>query len=160
MRQTQAIAALEYFYAATVSLEVYQIQLVHKGGKVPWIKKIADNGMNPVLLGKKFDNGSMVGITRSLQLFVPEGGGLSSFEREILRVNTRYWGYATPEIAALFFSKNKALHCLEKSNLRFCDGRFKDGTRNVLKRIGENHLCCSISTSDPNFWLLPPDEWQ
>lgn len=143
---------LKEFYAVTKnSLYCASVGGV---GQAPFIIKIISRDKNNrIKLGEKIDNGSMIAIGTYLQFFTPES------DSPILpqKVN---WGGCTSKIVALFMDKNTALQCVGSQDYVPCDPRWKKNTIEVLRAIGTDHLYFSVSTDNPNFWLLPPEEWQ
>lgn len=149
------------FYAVTDSSSVYKAIIGGKGN-VPCIIKIKLKGESKVPVGTKLSNGTMLAICKTLILFIPEGGGLSSTERQISMVNTRYWGGGTSQIVALFKTEEEANFCVEhhtkKDHEQYRDG-WQKSTIEVLRAIGNDHPYCSIETNSPNLWLMEPKKW-
>ena len=81
----------------------------------------------------------MLAICRQLIPFIPEGGGITSFERRIEMVNTRYWGTPSATIVALFATLEEALAIVNSKKLNHCDVRWMTQTQAVLELIGEDH---------------------
>ncbi len=153
---------LEKFYAVTLSGSVYRarIQFGTEPGEqgTVGLLKIAKKGQ--LLQEEQENTNAMLAIAKSLILFIPEGGGITSFQREVGMVNTFWWGYETNGIVALFLEDiDKALACSRKEDLVLCDPRWKENTVAVLKAVGREHPHCSISATMPELWLLPPSEW-
>lgn len=158
-KKKQVGAHLKRFYAVTISRSVYRAQATYTGMGDPYLVKIAKEGESLVEVGEKLNQGSMISVGRQLTMFIPEGGGLTSYQREIGEVNTRYWGESTSPVVALFLEKKKAMECLKEKDLALCDSRWEAETIKVLKRIGKDHPHCSISTSH-NSKLMPSEKWQ
>ncbi len=148
---------LKEFYAVTMT-SVYRALIDGSMGS-PALTKIAARDRSRVVIGGKINNGSMLSVGMYLKLFIPEGGGTTSFKREIGLVNTKYWGGGTSAVVALFLTKEDALACNEAQEHRPCDPRWRKETVDVLRAIGKNHPYCSISTS-PECQLMDPKEWQ
>lgn len=135
---------LEIFFAVTVN-SVYRIITCDKD-HWPYLEKIA--GGNGLPVGTKLNNGPMLAIAKNLQLYYPEGHSMlspqTSVVRELERVNTMYWGAKTSCIAALFLTKEDALSCFNQSELKPCDQRWINETKNVIEKIGEDHPTVTI----------------
>ena len=153
------------FYAVTLT-SVYQARIGTDNPKeeVPALIKIAKKGSGKIDIGMVVSNGTMVAICKHLQMFIPEGSGRlspsSTIEREVVRVNTHYWGGHTTQIVALFLKEMDALECSCELNLQPCDPRWMKDTIATLKAIGDDHPYCSISAAIPDWWLVPPSEWR
>lgn len=127
------------FYAVTMT-SVYLVKdRKSKKDPYPVARKIALKGESELPVGTELENGTMIAITKQLQAYIPEGGGLTSFERKIECVNTRYWGGHSSYIVALFTTKKKAMDCFAHSDFQPCDPCWIEETKKVVKRIGENH---------------------
>lgn len=127
------------FYAVTLT-SIYRVNdRRNKDDPFPVAKKIALRGESEISVGEELQNGSMIAITTQLQAYIPEGGGMTSFQRKIEMVNTRWWGGHSSDIVALFTTKKKAVDCFAHSDLEPCDTRWIEDTKKVVKRIGENH---------------------
>lgn len=109
----------------------------------PIATKLASKGSSKVGVRKTIGNG-MLAICQSLQWYVPEGGGLGTYEPNIAKVNTLYWGASTSPIVALFATLETAQACFEKNDLEPGDPRFWESTQEVLDLIGEEHPTVSI----------------
>jgi hypothetical protein len=161
MDQDSEENVLKSFFAVTKT-SVYEA-IIADADNVPFLKKIALRGQSNVLTGGKITNGTMLAICRHLQLFIPEGSGLISpmatYQREIASVNTRYWGGGTSDIVALFLKKEDALDCNCQTDLLPLDPRWKDKTVEVLRAVGNNHPCCSI-TNHEGLRLMAVEEWK
>ena len=161
----QAKKYLHSFYAVTLT-SVYQVRIGtdDPAEEVPVLIKIAKKGDGKIDVGTVVSNGTMVAICQHLQMFIPEGSGQlspsSTIEREVVRVNTHYWGGHTTQIVALFFKEADALECSCESDLQPCDPRWKKDTIAILRAIGDDHPYCSISAAMPGWWLVPPSEWR
>ncbi len=99
------------FYAVTQT-SIYKVSDQREDG-YPEIVKIALKGKSKMPVGHKLSGGPMVAICKFLILYIPEGGGITSFERRIENVNTRYWGGNTSFIVALFKDEEGARKCFE-----------------------------------------------
>ena len=132
------------FYAVTTtSIYCVDAGTVKTGGR-PVATKIALRGESELKIGAALEGGTMLAITTCLQMYIPEGGGITSFKREIEGVNTRYWFGHSSDIVALFSNEKAARECFSKSDLVTCDPRWLNSTREVLDRIGDKH---------PNFYV-------
>ncbi len=128
---------LEEFYVTT-NTSVYHVEYDKKHNQAK-ATKIALKGESKVKLGQVLD-GPMVAIARWLQFYVPEGGGLTSYERKLEMINTKWWFGNTSNIVALFFEEEKARSCLFDNNDLFsCDPRWLDSTRKVVDAIDHKH---------------------
>ena len=148
------------FYAVTQSSSLYEA-VIGDENNIPYLVKIDAKGKSKLPIGYVISNGTMISIGKSLNLFVPEGGGTST-ERQISKVNTRYWGGNTSYIVALFTTKKDAKFCLENHIIKneAYKNQWKKSTIEVLQAIGNEHPYCSIETNFPKLWLMPPTEWQ
>lgn len=84
-------------------------------------------------------------------------GGISpvtTFERELERVSTFYWGDKTSNIVALFKDEDETIRCFESAGLKPCDPRWLLKTREVLKEIGDDHPSFYVAEM-PDLALLP-----
>ncbi|MBX4200512.1 hypothetical protein KW786_00100 [Candidatus Parcubacteria bacterium] len=138
---------------------MYVVQITYTGTGDPYLQKIAKDGKSEFAVGEKLHRGTMVSVGMQLYMFVPEGGGITSIERQLTGVNTRWWGECTSEVVALLLDGKRALVCLDAQDLVSCDPRWLEGTIEVLRAIGDSHPHCSISLH-PDFWLLPPEQWR
>lgn len=159
-------AHLQRFYAVTNSSSLYEVNI---GNKIthPLLIKIESRGNSRFPVGGKMNDGTMLAICKSLILFVPEGSGavspMSTVERQISSVNTRYWGGGTSDIVALFLIKKDAQFCIKNhraENHQTYRKQWEKDTIEVLRVIGNDHPRCSIEISSRTLWLMPPDEWQ
>lgn len=142
------------FYAVTMT-SIYRVSdRRSKGDPSPVAIKIAIRGPSAVPVGRELENGSMVAITKQLQVYIPEGGGMTSFERKIERVNTKWWGGQSSYIVALFTTKAKAMDCFAHPDHEPCDPRWIDETKKVVNRIGEEHPSFEVCRWEP-LALLP-----
>jgi hypothetical protein len=93
-------------------------------------------------------SGDMLAIARHMQFYIPEKHSMVSpqtgIERQLENVNTEWWGAHTSNIVGLFLNKRSALACSKKDNLVRYDPRWREKTRAVLKKIGENHPTITI----------------
>jgi len=132
---------IKRFYAVTMT-SVYKVAQEANG--MPLVEKIFLKGGSQFGVGHKLRDGTMVSVGRQIITFIPEGGGMTSFQRKIEMVNTRYWGGQTSYIAALFFTRKEALACIKSKSLKSCDSRWIDQTRSVLATIGDDHPTFSV----------------
>ncbi len=141
---------LKEFFAVTKT-SVYHAKAQGKNG-YPSVKKIAVHGdSNSPPVGYQLQGGTMVAICKQLIVFFPEKYAMTSplagIERNIEKVNTRYWGDGTFAIIALFKTKTEALECFKVTNAKPCDSRWRKQTEEVLREIGEKHPAFSICHS-------------
>ena len=129
---------LHQFYAVTMT-SVYFVKDKSRNDPGPFAKKIALKCESSIPIGEKIPDGTMIAITKQLQAYVPEGGGMTSFQRKIEMVNTRWWGGHSSYIIALFTTKKKAMNCFAQEELEPCDPRWIEETKKVIKKIGEDH---------------------
>ena len=153
---------LRVFFAVTVT-SVYRVVILGTK-KTPYLKKIAyRGGESGVKVGGRIENGTMISVGNQLILFVPEGHGptspMTSVERDIAKVNTRYWGGRTSKVVALFLNKDDSFSCSGSENLHGNDPRWEYSTIEVLRAIGEDHPYCSI-TNYPDMRLMPKEDWR
>lgn len=157
------MSAPEVFYAVTKSTSVYLARIggTAEGAEVPSFTKIAGPESKKIPVGTVIANGSMLAICKELRLFEPEGGDdiVSKPEREIANVSLQYHRGHTSPIVALFIDKAEALACVKAPDLQLCDLRWKNSTVAVLKSIGRDHKCCSISIAGEKWWLMPYKDW-
>lgn len=144
---------LHQFYAVTMT-SVYFVKDRDGKDPSPLARKIALRGKSEIPLGTKLNNGTMLAITTQLQMYIPEGGGMGSFERQIEMVNTRWWGGHSSDIVALFTTKKKAMDCFGQNKLQKCDPRWIEDTKRVIKRIGDEHPKFYICGDSPDLMLL------
>ncbi len=132
------IAMIKEFYAVTTT-SVY-----HVVGQPLTVTKIALSGESMFPVGHQMIEGQMLAVGTQLIKFIPEGGGYSTFRRDIINVNTRYWRDSSSPITALFLTKKKAMACFAVSDRKTLDSRWKEDTLKVLRAIGEDHPNISI----------------
>ncbi len=157
------------FYALTVSGAVYVAELTEIEGEhhPPYLKKLAQVGSegSKTPVGCIIDNGTMISIGRNLVLFVPEGGGLSSYQRDSSLCNTRYHGGSTSSIIALALTKERideiaAEWVAKPSHLDdWPDLRWKTDTIEVLRAVGDDHPRCSITEHYIPGRLMERSDW-
>ena len=94
-------------------------------------------------VGRTF-SGPMMSVGVRLIEFIPEGGGITSFQRKIEKCNTVWWGEQSGRIVALFLDKEASLKCARTSGLVQEDERWLEQTKEVLQAIGEDHPTFSI----------------
>lgn len=125
------------FYAVTRT-SVYHVK--DKGSDDrPEVVKIALRGSSAVPIGGKLEGGYMVAIAHGIIMYIPEGGGYSTYERRLEGVNTRYWGDSTSSIVALFKTKAAAMKCFKIGSSIRCDPRWLKQTKSVIEAIGQDH---------------------
>lgn len=130
---------LHQFYAVTQTSLYFVKDRRNKKDPCPFARKIMLNGESKSPVGSELENGTMIAITTQLQAYVPEGGGMTSYHKQIEGVNTRWWGGHSSGIVALFTKKSKALECFNSRDLVQCDSRWIEETKNVINKIGEDH---------------------
>lgn len=106
--------------------------------------KIALSGESRAGMGYQMKGGEMLSVGLMLIRFIPEGGGYSTFQRDLGNVNTRYWGDNSSKIVALFLDREQALDCLKMADRLPYDRRWAAETKEVLAAIGGNHPTISI----------------
>ena len=136
---------LNRFYAVTQS-SIYEVKDSDEGLS-PSIKKIVSKGESVIKVGERLSccSAELVSIGKQIIAFIPEGGGYSSYQRQIGLVNTRYWGAQTSAVVALFLTKKEAENCWKTDNLKTCDDRWIEQTKAILTGIGEDHPLFTIS---------------
>jgi hypothetical protein len=109
----------------------------------PMAQKIALKSPSNIPVGDFLRNGTMLAICHQLIMYVPEGGGITSFQRKIEEVNTCWWGSNSSSIVALFLvdeiEERKARDCFQHHDLQPCDSRWLEDTQKVLDAIGDEH---------------------
>jgi len=141
---------INQFFVVTMT-SVYEVSCKDGNGVVT--KKML-RGESEVGIGIVLPGGPMVSIGRQIIMFIPEGGGITSFNRQLGMVNTRYWGGNTSPVVALFLTEKEAVECFNQKSVIVCDPRWLEQTKNVLTLIGDNHPVFSISNS-PELALVP-----
>ncbi len=140
---------LNEFYTVTK----HAIYHVKQNGAYPEATKIASKKKGTVLVGQKLNGGSMLSVGERLIMFIPEGGGMTSFERKIEKVNIGYWGGGTSPIVGLFLQKTDAEECFKHEDIKPADARWRQHSKNVLESIGDDHPGFSVS-HHPDFALI------
>jgi hypothetical protein len=130
---------LHQFYAVTLTSIYFVKDRRSKDDPCPFARKVALKGESSIPIGEELANGTMIAITKQLQAYIPEGGGMTSFQRRIEDVNTRYWGGNSSNIVALFTNRKKAAKCFLQDDLQSCDPRWIEETKKVIEKIGEGH---------------------
>ena len=146
---------LKEFFAVT-STSVYHVKGFTSAGVTA--TKIALRDQSRVSVGGKL-TGPMMAIRSQLIAYIPEGGGITSYQRKIELVNTSWWTGNSSPIVALFKDKKSAMACNAQENLSPCDYRWLKETIGVLQLIGEDHPVFYISNS-PDSRLLELDQWR
>ncbi len=130
---------LDHFFAVTKT-SIYEI--VAKGtenGGRPSVQKIAVEGASDIMLGQELECGGMVAIGKYVITYIPEGGGITSFERRAEYVNTRYWLGNTSPVIGYFLTIEKARECFACKDRVPADLRWKVNSLEVLNLITNNH---------------------
>ena len=155
---TKKSKELKEFFAVTTT-SVYHIQ--DNVGGYPEVKKIALKGESKIGLGATLKHGTMVSVGEQIIVFIPEGHGwmspMTSFETELGKVNTQWWGGGTSRVVALFLKKADAMQCHDSSNLQPRDPRWRENTLKTLRAIGKDNPHFAI-TRTPNLQLMNPNE--
>lgn len=126
---------LKEFFAVTKE-SVYRVVICGEG--CPYIEKIATKQKRSRFpVGTKVNNGSMLGISKLLLLYSPQGSTLE-------QVNSSGLGFGTKKIVALFLAKEEALSCFNQSDLSLRDKRWINETREVLEKVGNDHPYAKI----------------
>jgi len=136
---------LHKFYAVTYT-SVYLVKDKDEDGR-PAAVKIALRGESNLPIGHRLRGGSMIAICYRLIAYSPEGN------REIEKINTFYWGDSTSRIVALFKTEEEARICFASNNLKSCDPRWINETREVLREIGEDHPVFYVAKT-PRYALI------
>jgi len=148
---------LKEFFAVTMN-SVYKVA-AYGEDDCPYAEKIAasKNG-GSIKLGDRIDNAPMMAIARRLQFYYPESHSIISpvmgEERRLEHVNTAWWRGGTSSIVALFLKEKGAMYCFEQKNLKPCDKRWVDKTKEVMKKVGDEHPNVTIC-SWPGLCLIP-----
>lgn len=132
------------FFAVT-NTSVYKVIYDKDVSPYPIVEKIALKGKSVFPVGYKLQGGALLSIGRWLMMYVPEGGGMTSFERKIELVNTRYWGNRTSLVVALFDSEVEAMGCFGCDNLEPADKRWIESSQLILESIGDDHPVFVVS---------------
>ncbi len=146
---------LEEFYAVTTSPTSTSVYHVRRGiGDEGYAvaEKIALRGESPAPVGQKLGS-VLIAICKCLVPFIPEGGGITSYNREIESVNTAYWGPSSSLIVALFVDRVSAMRCFESSNLVAHDRRWIKDTKAVIAAVGDDHPRFTVCRR-PNLMLV------
>ena len=117
---------LKEFFTVTMT-SIYHVKDSDEYG-CPSAVKIALNGESKFPVGTRLRGGSMLAICQYLQMYIPEGGGITSFQRKIEAVNTRYWGGGTSPIVGLFLKLEDAKSCFGEKDLQPLDPRWQEKT--------------------------------
>lgn len=136
---------LNHFFAVTMT-SIYEVK-DRQGNLSPFVKKIVNSGKSTIPVGVTIEGGTMLSIGLQLIVFIPEGGGITSFQRQAGQVNTRFWGGLTSFVVALFLNENEARACLGSDDIESCDPRWIEKTKEVIDKIGEEHPVFSICHS-------------
>lgn len=126
------------FYAVTMT-SVYHVLYDDEPARHLEVTKIISKRESDLPVGYQLTGGYMLSIGKYLIMYVPEGGGITSFERRVEMVNTRYWGDKTSSVVGYFFSKEEALKCSECSDAQPCDPKWHKQSKDVLESIPKNH---------------------
>src|SRR5271157_1675847 len=95
---------LDQFFVVTMT-SLYRVFALRDEAE-PQMEKVAlrEDEESRIGVGQKL-SGPMLSVGKQLVAFIPEGGGITSFERELGKVNTRYWLHNTSFVAALFLKE-------------------------------------------------------
>ncbi|MBU0546927.1 MAG: hypothetical protein ABH876_00540 [Patescibacteria group bacterium] len=132
---------------------VYRIADQKDGKIVPVVEKIALMGESKIPVGGCLDNGYLIGISRDrICLYRDEDNSTyptnRTHRRQLEDVNTFFWGGTTSPITALFFLKDEALKCLNASDLKCCDPRWRKQTEEVLAAISDDNPVLVLSQGE------------
>lgn len=132
---------IKEFFAVTQT-SVYKVQDGGKDGR-PSVVKIALHGDSVTPVGCELENTDMVSVGKMIIGYTPEKYGLTNpltgHERNISKVNTSFWGGHTSLVVAVFQNEAEAMKCSAESDLKPCDPRWIEQTRQVLEAIGDAH---------------------
>jgi|GEM_PF-1376412 len=135
---------LKFFAVTTTSL--YGVIARGEDG-YPFVRKIDLHGESQIAVGQTM-TGDLLAVCKYLQFFIPEKHGLmapmSGIERRVERVSTCFHQGKTSAIVALFLYENKARECFNSRDLKPCDPRWLEDTKEVLAAIGEDHPTITI----------------
>ena len=136
---------LEKFFAVTTT-SLYEVLAKGEDGR-PRVRKIDLHEESQLPIGATM-SGDLLAVAKWLQFFIPECHGMlspmTSVERRVEMVNTQWWQGKTSAIIALFLTEDKARECFASPDLKPCDPRWQEDTREVLTAIGENHPTITI----------------
>lgn len=154
---------LKKFFAVTFT-SLYEVDCEHESG-APLVVKLAlrPGSDSSIVAGTSLKNGQMLSVGKQLRMFTPEGHGWfspnTSWERDLTKVPTMWWGGQTSYVVALFLEKEDAEKCLAVCSEITCDPRWINQTKEVLQAIGDEHLKISMPNS-PDLWLMSPTLWR
>lgn len=143
---------MDHFFAVTQT-SIYEI-VAKAGDGYPSVQKIACDKESLVAVGQELEKAAMVGIGKFIVSYIPEGGGITSFERRLEWVNTRYWVGTTSSVVGLFSTAEEARKCFKAKKRKPADKRWLSSTKKILEEIGTMHPVFYICT-DPKLRLLP-----
>jgi len=143
---------LDHFFAVTIT-SIYEIFARGRDNR-PVVQKIALDGPSVFSIGQELETGTMVAIGKMIINYIPEGGGLTSFERRVESVNTCYFTSNTSRVVALFLTYDEAKECFRHKDRTPGDKRWLAQTRAVIEAIGPDHPIFYIC-EQPTFRLLP-----
>lgn len=143
---------LNHFFAVTMT-SIYEIVARGIDDGLPSVQKIAVDSPSDISIGQELQKGAMIAIGKLIISYIPEGGGITSFERRIELVNTRYWVGNTSPVVALFETIEKARECFKYKDREMADKRWQDETKNVINKIGPDHSVFYIC-EHPDLQLL------
>ena len=146
---------LQEFFAVTIT-SVYHVTIEY--GPMAVATKITLRCPSSVGVGGQL-KGPMLAICDQLITYIPEGGGLTSYQRNIEQVNTRWWTANSSPVVAIFKDKKAALECSSQKDLKPRDNRWLKETIEVLRAIGSDHPFFSICTWEKRR-LIDPKLWQ
>ena len=132
------------FFAVTLT-SIYHVTVDDSGNAVAM--KIALKGKSEIGIGHRLGGGTMLAVGDRLLAYVPEGGGITSYERNPEKVNTKWWGDMSSGIVALFKAEQEAFACFKQSDLKPYDGRWVEQGLAVLQEIGDDHPAFYICRS-------------
>ena len=123
----------------------------------PYAFKLNLRGNSKIAPGKRI-SGPMMAVAKHLQFYVPDGHTMlsvaTSFERDLEKVNTRWWLGRTSPIVALFLDEAEARKCFDFSGHKPCDPRWRKQTLEVIGAIGDDHPTFTVCHW-PDMALLP-----
>jgi hypothetical protein len=109
--------------------------------------KIALRGESRFGIGHRLSGGSTLAVGKQLFAYTPEGGGMTSYQRDPDLVNIRWWGETSSDIVALFESRTEAYECFDQVGHQPYDARWLEKTSAVIEKIGDDHPTLYICRS-------------
>jgi hypothetical protein len=85
----------------------------------------------------------MISLGNALITYIPERHGFISpatgFERRLEHVSSVWWGTSTSFVVGYFDNEEDAKECVGSDQLKMCDPRWLEGSKELLTRVGDQH---------------------